>query len=67
MRDDLLVAFFETIGLNARKSDLFQGGRLLIVPLALTLAFTNFRRIRPGLFVLPLQSSTGISKAAVGS
>ncbi len=39
VRDYLLVLFFSTIGLNARIADLFKGGRLLVVLLALTLGF----------------------------
>ncbi|MEM1221238.1 MAG: sodium/glutamate symporter [Verrucomicrobiota bacterium] len=38
-RDDLLVLFFATIGLNARFSDLMKGGKLLIWMLLLTVAF----------------------------
>ena len=39
IRDYLLVMFFATIGLNARIADLFSGGRLLLILLALTLMF----------------------------
>ncbi|AXI48181.1 sodium/glutamate symporter [Sulfitobacter sp. SK012] len=39
VRDYLLVVFFATIGLNARVSDLFRGGKLLITLLALTFGF----------------------------
>ncbi|TPW27480.1 sodium/glutamate symporter [Martelella alba] len=38
-RDELLVVFFTTIGLNARLSDLVSGGRLLGILLAVTLGF----------------------------
>jgi ESS family glutamate:Na+ symporter len=38
-RDVLLTYFFTAIGLNARISDLVQGGRPLIILLVLTLAF----------------------------
>ncbi|MCY6381111.1 sodium/glutamate symporter [Hoeflea prorocentri] len=38
-RDELLVVFFVTIGLNARVSDLISGGRILIILLAVTLLF----------------------------
>ncbi|WP_268884074.1 sodium/glutamate symporter [Jannaschia marina] len=39
VRDYLLVLFFATIGLNARIADLLRGGRLLLILLALTVAF----------------------------
>lgn len=39
VRNYLLVVFFATIGLNARISDLFKGGRLLAVLLLLTIIF----------------------------
>jgi ESS family glutamate:Na+ symporter len=39
VRDYLLVAFFATIGLNARIADLFRGGKLLFLLLALTIGF----------------------------
>ena len=38
-RDELLVVFFVTIGLNARLSDLISGGRMLIILLAATVLF----------------------------
>lgn len=38
-RDTLLVIFFTTIGLNARFSDLLTGGRILLILLAVTVAF----------------------------
>ncbi|MEX3008547.1 sodium/glutamate symporter [Hoeflea sp. TYP-13] len=38
-RDELLVVFFVTIGLNARISDLVAGGRMLGILLAVTIAF----------------------------
>ena len=38
-RDELLVVFFATIGLNARFSDLVTGGRILGILLAVTVAF----------------------------
>ena len=38
-RDGLLVLFFAALGLNARLSDLAEGGRPLAILLALTLAF----------------------------
>lgn len=39
LRDVLLVYFFTAIGLNARISDLFSGGRPLIILLVLTLSY----------------------------
>ena len=41
-RDELLVMFFTTIGLNARLSDLVAGGRMLVILLAMTTAFIFF-------------------------
>lgn len=38
-RDELLVYFFTCIGLNARLSDLFAGGKPLLILLCLTLGF----------------------------
>ncbi|MCP4318259.1 MAG: sodium/glutamate symporter [Hyphomicrobiales bacterium] len=38
-RDELLVVFFVTIGLNARFSDLIAGGRILALLLAITILF----------------------------
>jgi ESS family glutamate:Na+ symporter len=38
-RDALLVYFFTSIGLNARLDDLRRGGRVLVIMLALTIAF----------------------------
>ena len=48
VRDYLLVLFFSTIGLNARIADLLRGGRLLVILLALTVAF------------MPLQNAVGL-------
>ena len=45
VRDYLLVAFFATIGLNAQISDLFRGGRLLLLLIALTLAFMILQNV----------------------
>lgn len=42
-RDELLVVFFVTIGLNARFSDLVAGGRILGILLAVTLVFIIFQ------------------------
>ncbi|WP_176082895.1 sodium/glutamate symporter [Martelella sp. HB161492] len=44
-RDELLVVFFTTIGLNARLSDLVSGGRLLAILLAVTLGFILVQNI----------------------
>ncbi len=45
VRDYLLVLFFATIGLNARIADLFRGGRLLLVLLALTVGFMLLQNV----------------------
>ncbi|WP_392342036.1 sodium/glutamate symporter (plasmid) [Phaeobacter sp. BS23] len=45
VRDYLLVLFFATIGLNARIADLFRGGKLLLVLLALTVGFMLLQNI----------------------
>lgn len=42
-RDELLVIFFTTIGINARFKDLVAGGRLLGILLAITIAFIIFQ------------------------
>ena len=45
IRDVLLVYFFTTIGLNARISDLVDGGRPLLILLGLTLGYIVFQDI----------------------
>lgn len=45
VRDYLLVLFFATIGLNARIVDLFRGGKLLFILLALTVGFMLLQNI----------------------
>lgn len=42
-RDELLVIFFTTIGLNARLSDLIAGGRLLLILLFITIIFITLQ------------------------
>ena len=44
-RDRLLVYFFTAIGVNARLSDLIQGGRPLAILLVLTLAYIVFQDV----------------------
>ncbi|MCT8974065.1 sodium/glutamate symporter [Microbaculum marinisediminis] len=44
-RDELLVFFFTTIGLNARLSDLIAGGRMLALLLVMTLAFIVLQNV----------------------
>lgn len=44
-RDRLLVYFFTAIGINARVSDLFSGGRPLLILLGLTLFYIVFQNI----------------------
>ncbi|WP_299862168.1 sodium/glutamate symporter [uncultured Hoeflea sp.] len=62
VRDYLLVAFFATIGLNARISDLFRGGRLLLLLLALTLAFMTLQNVvgLVGVTIFGLPSATSV-------
>lgn len=45
VRDYLLVVFFATIGLNAKISDLFKGGKLLITLLTLTIIFMLMQNV----------------------
>ncbi|TRY29221.1 sodium/glutamate symporter [Aliiglaciecola sp. M165] len=61
-RDRLLVYFFTAIGLNARFSDLVEGGKPLLILLALTLSFIviqNVIGIGSALF-LEVQSPIGV-------
>ncbi len=44
-RDRLLVYFFTAIGLNARLSDLWSGGRPLVILLVLTLAYIVIQNV----------------------
>ena len=62
VRDYLLVAFFATIGLNAQISDLFRGGKLLLLLLALTLAFMVLQNIVGliGVTVFGLPAATSV-------
>ncbi|MEM8776183.1 MAG: sodium/glutamate symporter [Pseudomonadota bacterium] len=62
VRDYLLVLFFSTIGLNARISDLFRGGRLLLALLALTLVFMILQNLVGllGVTLFGLPSSTSV-------
>lgn len=62
VRDYLLVAFFATIGLNAQISDLFRGGRLLLLLLALTLSFMILQNMvgLVGVTVFGLPSATSV-------
>jgi ESS family glutamate:Na+ symporter len=45
VRDELLVIFFATIGLNARFADLIKGGRIIAVLLLLTIGFMLVQNI----------------------
>lgn len=45
VRDQLLVIFFATIGLNARFSDLLAGGKLLGILLVLTIVFMMLQNV----------------------
>lgn len=66
VRDYLLVAFFSTIGLNARISDLFRGGTLLLVLLGLTLAFMVLQNV-VGLLGVTLFGLPSATAVLVGS
>ncbi len=69
VRDYLLVVFFATIGLNAKISDLFRGGRLLILLMGLTLAFMVLQNfvglIGVRLFGLPPATSVLVGSASL--
>ncbi len=69
VRDYLLVVFFATIGLNARISDLFRGGRLLVLLLALTLTFMVLQNViglvGVSLFGLPAATSVLVGSASL--
>jgi len=68
-RDELLVIFFTTIGLNARLADLIAGGRMLLVLLCITVAFIVFQNtvglIGTQLFDLPRQLSVLLGSASL--
>ncbi|MEL6960963.1 MAG: sodium/glutamate symporter [Pseudomonadota bacterium] len=66
VRDYLLVAFFSTIGLNARISDLFRGGKLLLLLLGLTLAFMVLQNM-VGLLGVTLFGLPSATAVLVGS
>ncbi len=69
VRDYLLVVFFATIGLNARISDLFLGGRLLVSLLVMTLAFIVLQNVvgllGVTLFGLPPATSVLVGSASL--
>lgn len=69
VRDYLLVLFFSTIGLNAKIADLFRGGRLLLVLLALTVGFMLLQNvvglIGVNLFGLPNAVSVLLGSASL--
>lgn len=68
VRDYLLVAFFATIGLNARVADLFVGGRLLLLLLVVTLGFMvlqNVVGLAVTLFGLPAATSVLVGSASL--
>jgi len=68
-RDELLVIFFATIGLNARVSDLVVGGRLLGILLVLTVVFIFVQNtvglIGTQLFGLPAGTSVLVGSASL--
>ncbi|NSX55550.1 sodium/glutamate symporter [Parasulfitobacter algicola] len=68
VRDYLLVVFFATIGLNAKIADLFRGGRLLVLLLALTLGFMvlqNVVGLAVTFFGLPSATSVLVGSASL--
>jgi ESS family glutamate:Na+ symporter len=69
VRDYLLVVFFATIGLNARIADLFRGGKLLLLLLALTIGFMLLQNlvglIGTTVFGLPAPVSVLLGSAAL--
>lgn len=69
VRDYLLVVFFATIGLNAQISDLFKGGRLLLLLLGLTLVFMILQNVvgllGVTLFGLPAATSVLVESASL--
>jgi ESS family glutamate:Na+ symporter len=69
VRDYLLVLFFSAIGLNARLSDLRQGGGALAILLGLTLATITFQNVigvvTAVLFGLPAQLGVMLGSAAL--
>lgn len=68
-RDELLVIFFATIGLNARVSDLVVGGRLLGILLVLTVVFIFVQNtvglIGTQLFGLPAGTGVLVGSASL--
>ncbi len=68
-RDELLVIFFTTIGINARFKDLVAGGRLLGILLAITIAFIIFQNtiglIGTQIFDLPSPVSVLLGSASL--
>jgi len=69
VRDELLVIFFATIGLNARVADLISGGRLLVVMLGLTIGFMVLQNlvalIGVSIFGLPSGASVLMGTASL--
>lgn len=68
VQDYLLVVFFATIGLNARISDLFLGGRLLGLLLVITLGFMmcqNLVGLAVTFFDLPAATSVLVGSASL--
>ena len=68
-RDQLLVIFFATIGLNARIADLLLGGRLLGILLVLTVGYILVQNVvglvGTSLFGLPAATSVLVGSAAL--
>lgn len=62
VRDELLVIFFATIGLNARIADLAAGGRLLAIMLGLTIGFMLVQNMvaLAGVVLFGMPTGTGV-------
>ena len=62
VRDELLVIFFATIGLNARIADLAAGGRLLAIMLGLTIGFMLMQNMvaLAGVVLFGMPTGTGV-------
>jgi ESS family glutamate:Na+ symporter len=68
-RDLLLVIFFTTIGLNAKFSDLFAGGRMLLILLVMTVLFIGLQNgiglLGTTIFDLPKSVSVLVGSASL--
>ena len=66
-RDQLLVYFFTAIGLNARISDLIEGGKPLFILLILTVGYMILQNLTgmTGAFIAGMEQSTGVLTGSV--